>query len=134
MYRIGKTFRFEAAHYLPNHDGPCRTLHGHSYQLEVVIEGDQLIAQGPKEGMLLDYADLKEVVQPIIDRFDHAGLVQERLQAIPALPSTAEVIAQRVYFWLEPNFRATVALLHSVRVKETESTFAEFIHDNCPFK
>jgi len=130
-FRIGKTFRFEAAHYLPNHDGPCRTLHGHSYQLEVVIEGDQLIMQGPKEGMLLDYADVKEVVQPIVDRFDHAGLVQEHLQV--ALPSTAEVIAQRVYLWLDYDLRASVVHLHSVRVKETESTFAEFIHDNCPF-
>ena len=38
--RIGKLFKFEAAHRLPNHPGKCKNLHGHSYKLEVVVNGE----------------------------------------------------------------------------------------------
>ena len=37
--KIGKTYSFEAAHHLPNHNGKCKNPHGHSYRLEVEVEG-----------------------------------------------------------------------------------------------
>jgi 6-pyruvoyltetrahydropterin/6-carboxytetrahydropterin synthase len=71
---IGKEFRFEASHQLPNHDGKCARLHGHSWVLKVFVQGSVSEEFGPKEGMVKDFADIKEVVQPIIDMLDHHHL------------------------------------------------------------
>jgi 6-pyruvoyltetrahydropterin/6-carboxytetrahydropterin synthase len=72
---IAKTFRFEAAHRLPNHDGKCRNLHGHSWVLKVWVWGQVIEAVAdPKEGMVMDYGDLKAVIQPIVDELDHRYL------------------------------------------------------------
>ena len=59
---IYKEFRFEAAHRLPHHDGKCCRLHGHSWLGRVYVKGNQLIKDGSKQGMLLDYGDLKKYI------------------------------------------------------------------------
>ena len=51
-----KTFYFEAAHKLLNYDGICKNLHGHSYRLDVVVEGDELT-----NGMLIDLDDFSDI-------------------------------------------------------------------------
>jgi 6-pyruvoyltetrahydropterin/6-carboxytetrahydropterin synthase len=57
MYRIGKSFMFEAAHRLvtlpPGHK--CNRPHGHSYTAEVVVVATDLV--GP--GFVVDFAELK---------------------------------------------------------------------------
>lgn len=103
--RVRKCFTFEAAHVLPHHPGKCSRLHGHSYQLEISVEGP-LQSTGPASGMVLDFDDIASVVQrEIINRFDHSSLndavdnptaelvahwIWERLA--PLLPGLCEVI------------------------------------------
>ena len=71
---ITKQFKFEAAHSLPNHDGKCKNLHGHSYVLEVTVSGS-IIQDGPKEGMVMDFADLSHIVESeIVSQWDHQFL------------------------------------------------------------
>lgn len=144
MYRIGKRFRFETNHHLPNHDGVCRNPHGHSYVVEFEIEGmDTLPIDGnPKEGMLFDFKDLKDAVQPIIDNLDHNGPLQDRMKELySTLPgeewyvsgavSTAELLAKLLYHLVHRKLRGDV-FLHRVRVEETDSTWADYIHNSCP--
>lgn len=72
---LKKEFRFEASHQLPNHDGKCARLHGHSWRLVVEIEGDvKNEPDSPKDGMVMDYTDMKAIVQPIIEMLDHHHL------------------------------------------------------------
>ena len=53
---IRKTFRFDAAHSLPDHAGKCRGLHGHSYRVELCFQGEVKPARGePDDGMVLDF-------------------------------------------------------------------------------
>lgn len=74
-YTLRKEFRFEASHQLMHHDGKCARLHGHSWVLVVEITGSRLATDGPKRGMLMDYADIKRVVKPLIDdALDHHHL------------------------------------------------------------
>jgi 6-pyruvoyltetrahydropterin/6-carboxytetrahydropterin synthase len=65
-------FRFEAAHLLPNMPAghKCTRLHGHSFRLEVHVEGpiDQ------HRGMLMDYADIKQAFAPFQEQLDHRYL------------------------------------------------------------
>lgn len=67
---VGKEFEFEASHVLPHHKGKCSNLHGHSWKLSVMVE--QEVDQ--QTGMVMDYADIKEIVQPIVNELDHAHL------------------------------------------------------------
>lgn len=68
---ISREYGFEAAHFIPNHKGLCKNLHGHSYTGEVVIAGKDL----DKMGMIMDYGDLKVIINSEIEsKYDHAML------------------------------------------------------------
>jgi 6-pyruvoyltetrahydropterin/6-carboxytetrahydropterin synthase len=68
--RIAKEFNWEMGHRLPEHFGKCKNIHGHSYKMLVEIEGNVL-----ENGMVMDYYHLRDVIDPIIERMDHAFLV-----------------------------------------------------------
>ena len=72
--RVTKKFKFETGHALYGHDGKCKNIHGHSYQLEVTVQGKPIADKNnPKYGMVIDFSDLKEIVKKeIVDEFDHA--------------------------------------------------------------
>jgi len=92
---IYKKFVFDAAHFLPNvpEGHKCKNMHGHTYGLTLFIEGK--IKQ--PEGWLMDYADLKAGVKPVLDRLDH-----HCLNDIPGLENpTSEILAE--WLWLKLN-------------------------------
>ena len=72
--RATRKFHFDMAHALYGHDGLCRNIHGHTYELHITLSGIPLCAPGnPKDGMVMDFTDLKKIVtSEIIDRYDHA--------------------------------------------------------------
>ena len=67
---IGKEFHFDAAHRLPNHPGLCKHLHGHTYTLLVELTGEPNM----ETSMLVDFYELKEVVEVILETADHDNL------------------------------------------------------------
>lgn len=70
--KITKIFTFDSSHMLDGHDGKCQNLHGHTYRLEITVS-DGLIQGGAKDGMVMDFTDLKAVVgREILEPFDHA--------------------------------------------------------------
>jgi 6-pyruvoyltetrahydropterin/6-carboxytetrahydropterin synthase len=62
------------AHALHRYDGACANIHGHSYRLEVTVTGHVITdPKHPKCGMIIDFGDLKQIVQTtVLDEFDHA--------------------------------------------------------------
>lgn len=89
--RIYKEFKFDSAHWLPNvpPEHKCANMHGHTYYIEVHVE-DEL---HPQLGWVLDYNDLRKVVDPLVGRLDH-----KVLNEIEGLENpTAEFIA--LWFW-----------------------------------
>ena len=71
--RITKEFKFEMAHALHGYDGLCANIHGHSYRLWITVRGD--VKKDPahtKDGMLIDFIDLKSIVKSIIKKYDHS--------------------------------------------------------------
>ena len=79
VIRVTKEFSFEMAHALWNYDGPCRNVHGHSYRLYVTLSGIPADDPGnPKNGMVIDFTDLKKIVKKeIVNIFDHAVVVSK---------------------------------------------------------
>jgi len=103
---LRKEYGFEAAHFIYNHPGKCRNLHGHSYKLFVSLEG----AVNPETGMIIDFDDLSKVVnEKIIIRMDHRFLND----LIPL--STAENIA----VWIWDELKPALPELCQIEVFET---------------
>jgi 6-pyruvoyltetrahydropterin/6-carboxytetrahydropterin synthase len=75
--KIAKEFHWEMGHRLPEHFGKCKNIHGHSYRMIVELQGE--VNDG---GMIMDYYDLKKIVNPIVDQLDHAFMVFEEDQEI----------------------------------------------------
>lgn len=67
---VMKEFKFEASHVLPKHKGKCSRLHGHSWVLRVFVRG----GVNKDSGFVVDFADIKADVQPLIDQLDHKHL------------------------------------------------------------
>ena len=72
--RLTREFSFETAHALEGYDGLCRHVHGHSYKLFVTVSGIPCDdPSSPKYGMVMDFGDLKRIVNElVVDRYDHA--------------------------------------------------------------
>lgn len=95
--KISKEFSFDIAHMLDGHDGKCRNLHGHTYRLQVEVSGP-LHADGPKAGMVMDYADLKMVVkQHVLDPMDHAFLYDTTSARETQVATLLQQLDSRVY-------------------------------------
>lgn len=107
--RLVKGFDFEAAHWLPTfpEGHKCRRMHGHSFKVEVVVEGDV-----PEEqGYLIDYGQIKAAIAPLRDTLDH-----RLLNEIEGLENpTSEGIAK----WLWDALAPVLPLLSEVVVHET---------------
>ena len=84
LIRITKEFKFEMAHALMGYDGPCRNIHGHSYELKVTLAGTPITDEThPKLGMVMDFGELKKIVrQAVVDEFDHALVLNSRMPGI----------------------------------------------------
>ena len=75
--RVTKLFTFDMAHALYGYDGPCKNIHGHTYHLEVTLIGYPY-DDSTKEGMVIDFGDLKKIVKrEIVEKFDHALVLNE---------------------------------------------------------
>ena len=126
MFYITKGISFDACHFLPRHVGKCANMHGHTWKVAVTVCGQDLEAVGPNSGMILDFAHLKSLMKVhIADRFDHKMLNDELYNP------TAENIAFDIYYALEKHWAGTELKykLHSVRVYEGDSSWAEYKED-----
>ena len=106
---IFKKFTIEAAHRLPNlpEQHKCRRLHGHSFGIEIHVSGSLT----PKEGWIMDFADVTRAFQPLYDQLDH-----HYLNDIPGLENpTSEILAQ----WIWKRLKPALPLLSKVVVRET---------------
>jgi 6-pyruvoyltetrahydropterin/6-carboxytetrahydropterin synthase len=112
VVELVKDFRFEAAHFLPNVPAghKCRRIHGHSFRGEVAVRG----ALDPKLGWVIDFADLKRAVDPVIEQLDHYLLNDVEGLENP----TAELLA----IWIWSRLRGALPNLHRITIEETCSS------------
>ncbi len=109
MVKIYKKFTIEAAHRLPNlpEDHKCHRLHGHSFNIEIHVEGE--VNKGT--GWVMDFAEISKIFKPIYEQLDH-----HYLNEIPGLENpTSENLAKWIFDKLKPQLN----LLEAVVVQET---------------
>jgi 6-pyruvoyltetrahydropterin/6-carboxytetrahydropterin synthase len=131
--KIAKEYSWEMGHRLPFHEGKCKNLHGHSYKCMVELNGEP-----DKNGMVLDYYDMKTIIQPIIDELDHSFMVysedKEVIEFLDKINSRNVVVdfqstAENICLFLlkkikEANLPGNIKSI-KVKVLETENTYAE---------
>ncbi len=130
--KIAKEFNWEMGHRLPFQKGKCRNLHGHSYKMRLELEGEI-----KDNGMVMDYYDVKKMLEPLIEKLDHSVMVyegdKELIDALTSLGSRMNVVpfqttAENIcLFFLdkikELNTDKTLTRAR-VWVFETENTYA----------
>ena len=104
-----KTFQFEAAHRLPQlPDGhKCARLHGHSFSVDVVVEGPL----DPRLGWVMDYADISAVFKPLWEQLDHYYLNE--------IPGLENPTSENVAIWIWKKLKPALPLLSQIVVAET---------------
>jgi 6-pyruvoyltetrahydropterin/6-carboxytetrahydropterin synthase len=140
--RITKLFTFETGHALYGYDGKCKNVHGHSYKLSVTVIGKPIKDnKNVKFGMVIDFGDLKKIVKSeIVDVFDHATVFNKNTPHV----ELAKELEIRGHSVLLVDYQPTSEMmvidfaekikrqlpshisLFSLRLQETESSFAEW--------
>ena len=145
--RVTKQFAFETGHALYGYDGLCKNVHGHSYKLDVTVIGSPIEDNTHvKNGMVIDFSDLKKIVrQEVVAPFDHATV----LNVSSPHKAIAEEMESRGHKIVKVNYQPTSEMmivdfaekinaqlpkhvkLHSLKLRETETAFAQwFAKDN----
>ncbi len=106
--KLGVELHFDASHSIPAHEGRCKNIHGHTYTVEVVIEGKV----EKKSHMIIDYFILKKIVAEVLEKLDH-----EYLNDIIGY-ATSERIAQHIYKEVKKKLKSYNAELISVQLWE----------------
>lgn len=131
--KIAKEFHWEMGHRLPEHFGQCKNIHGHSYKMIVEFEGEL-----NQQGMLIDYYDIEKIINPVIEKLDHAFMVNRNdkvvLEFLEKMNSKKVVVdfqstAENICSYLlnkikETNLPDNIKKI-KVRVQETSNDYAE---------
>lgn len=115
MITVTKIFKFDAAHQLPDYEGKCQNLHGHTWALEVEVVG---MRNNPTTypGMVVDFGDLKRIVNElIIDRLDHHYINE----VIPGAPT-----AENMVLWVANELLNAGIGVERLKLWETDTSCA----------
>lgn len=115
--KIIKTFQFEAAHFLPHvpDDHKCRRIHGHSFGVELVIEG----SVDDKLGWVMDFTDVSAAFKPLYNQLDHHFLNED---VVGLENPTSENIA----IWIWDQLKPSLPMLSCVKVAETCTSACQY--------
>lgn len=144
--RLTKEFTFESAHALDGYDGLCREIHGHSYRLFVTVKGEPSREENdPKLGMVMDFGDLKRIVNSeIVERLDHSFVLRDSEQNVKLKELLGAKFNKIVLVDYQPTCENMLAdfaerlqralpakvELYSLRLHETATSYAEWYFDD----
>ncbi len=142
VIRLTKEFSFEMSHALEGYDGLCSQIHGHSYRMFVTVVGEPSDnPDDPKYGMVMDFGELKKIVNRlIVDKYDHSLVMRRTPSNAMVVDMLAGRFSRVVVSDYQPtcenmiaHFAAMIAAelpsrvrLYSMRLHETATSFAEW--------
>lgn len=141
---VTKELQIDAGHRVLNHKSKCKHIHGHRYRIELGVDDKVVITPGASdEGMVIDYGDLKKVLQSEIeDKFDHKFIIYREdwklvdrfsdiekeyfgVVVVDFIP-TAENLAKRWYYDLKAKLDEYKIKIKFVKVYETPTSSATY--------
>ncbi len=120
MFEVSIKDEFSAAHNLRGYKGKCESLHGHNWQVEVVVCSKKL----DKIGMAMDFKRLKEIVYDAIENLDHKYL--NEISYFRKVNPTSENIAKYIFDKINPLLNKQSVFLKSVSVWESQDSKATY--------
>ena len=111
---------FSAAHSLKGYQGDCARLHGHNWTVEVFLNCEKL----DEVGFAIDFKDIKETVDKVLEGLDHANL--NELPAFREDNPTSENIARFIYKELGKKLNSDSIRVAKVYVSESSNTGASY--------
>ncbi len=106
--KLGVIEYIDCAHYLPGHQ-KCGTPHGHTYRVEMIVEGEN------KTGMIIDFGDLKILLREALSLYDHRSF--NDFLEYPSVENICEMIHRKL--------GEKVRLPFTLRVWEGKGKWAE---------
>ncbi|MBI2150245.1 MAG: 6-carboxytetrahydropterin synthase [Acidobacteria bacterium] len=106
--RLGVTEYLDCAHFLPGH-AKCGELHGHTYKVEITVEGPV------KGGMVVDFGDLKQALREVLAPYDHRSW--NDFLEYPSVENICELLSQKL--------KNRLSLTFTLRVWEGHGKWAE---------
>ncbi|RYY00291.1 MAG: 6-carboxytetrahydropterin synthase QueD [Gammaproteobacteria bacterium] len=109
---IYKDFSFDSAHFLPYvpEGHKCKNMHGHTYKLRVFVQGKP----DPKLGWIMDFKELKDIVNPLIEQLDH--------RLINDIPGLDNPTAENITVWIWDRIKPLLHNLSKIELYETPTT------------
>lgn len=133
---ISRVEYFEAAHLLPNHNGLCKNLHGHSYMCKVTVKSDDT----QEFGMIMDYALLKqamkavlpdhmylhfegnEISEEIVKILDEYGLAYKTFPFATSVENIAPVLRQEIEEYIHNELNLKNVYVVEIEIHETKNS------------
>jgi len=121
FYEVMIERNFSSAHQLRGYKGKCENLHGHNYKVEIFAKGSEL----NNIGLLIDFGDLKEAADEIVDYFDHRNL-NELPPFDEELNPSAENLARYIQEYISSRIEDERVTVYKVRCYETPTSIATY--------
>ena len=140
MYKIEKRFTLPIGHRLSKHKGRCFSLHGHNFTILVGLKTETL----NENDMIMDFSDLKKIVNSYLDGLDHCTLLnqsdKETAEHLKKLGTnvilmgsdpTAEKLSERIYKAIHTMIKLSYPLIDVdyVTVYENENSKATYTEE-----
>lgn len=110
--QLTKEFIFDAAHKLENYEGKCKNLHGHTYKLQVSVNGDI----NEKTGMIIDFLELDKIVEKnVLSILDHSFLND----------TIKNPTAENIAVWIWEKLK-NIINLSEIKLWETPTSFVSY--------
>ncbi len=120
MYELKIISQFAAAHQLREFQGGCERLHGHNWRVEVFVQGEDL----GKDGLLVDFKQMKTETNRILDELDHRFL--NDMAPFTALNPSSENIARHIFKTLTDRLGDERVRVSKVTAWESDSACASY--------
>ena len=103
MYYVRTEAEFDSTHFLKDYVGKCGNIHGHRWRVVIEVKSEKLKEDKQCKGMVIDFADLKEVLNKLCDEFDHVFIYETG----SLKDTTIKALQDEGFVIKEVDFRAT---------------------------
>lgn len=115
MYKISVQKKFSASHIIKNYPSECGRLHGHNWNVKVIVKAKEL----NDFGMAIDFKELSKILNDVIEKLDHYHL--NDIPPFNEIQPTAENLAKFFYDELKSKLAQYKNIeIDSVEIWETE--------------
>ncbi len=121
MFEVSVQEHFDAAHYLRGYQGRCENLHGHRFQVMVMVRA----AEVDQIGLAYDFVELKRHLREVLGRLDHTCL--NDVPPFDRINPSSENIAATIYSELEK--RLAGISISRVQVCESPGACVTYLPD-----